>query len=236
MGRCGYSRRTVVNALKAVRGWVTTNAAPVVTGSRTVSDEAAHIITLWHMSPGYVDGTGEPIPLPVSGPAPSIEALVRRADRNLTLDSAMDYLRRTKAVRKIGVKFVPRSRQVLHQTGTLTQAQHHLRVVTGLMLTAKHNSRAPFSQRWVEAVADGVISRARSRAFQREFQAIGIELLKSADTLMVRDQRAKRSGASHIPMSIGVYVFEGPPLTAGGRLIRPKAQTPRSGASTRNAR
>jgi hypothetical protein len=233
LDRCGYRREDVANALNTAAHSVPTATLSAPASSRTLTDDAAHIITLWHMISGYVDGTGEPIPLPAGGPAPSIEALLHLSDRDLTLDSAMDYLRRTKAVRKMGAKFVPRSRYVRHPTGTRTQAEHHLRVVTGLMQTATHNSSAPPRQRWVQAAADGVISHTRRRAFQQEIHAIGMEMLKSADALMIRSQNSKRESAANTPMTIGVYVSEGPPARP---FIRGNSDTDQSNASRRKSR
>jgi hypothetical protein len=221
LDRCGYGRGDVVNAVRtAPRPDLDCIDWP---SSGQASDDGAHIVTLWHMTPGYVDSEGEPIAIPLKGPMPSIEHLVSLANLNLTLDGAISYLRAAKALRKVGNRFAPRSRLVLHRTGTETQAQHHLRVVAGLMQTVRHNSSTPVGRRWLQAAADGVVPRAGQYRLQKEFREISMELLKTADSLMHHDRRAS---ARSVPMTICVYVFEGGPVLSDSpsstRRLRPR--------------
>ena len=209
LDRCGYGREDVVEAVRAAPcpdvdciDWPHANQGKG-------SDDGAHIVTLWHMTPGYVDGEGEPLAIPLKGPMPSVEHLVSLANLNLTVDGAISYLRTTKALRRVGSRFAPRSRLVMHRTGSESQAQHHLRVVAGLMQATRHNSSTPAGRRWVQAAADGLVPRAGRYRIHKAFREMSMELLKTADSWMHHDRRAS---AHSVPMTICVYVYEGGPV------------------------
>jgi hypothetical protein len=209
LDNCGYSRADATCAYKGIRAPRKSRVVPTSVGDSTLTDDAAHVITLWHMTAGYVDSIGEPLPLPAVGPAPSIESLVRLAKRKLTLERTLQYFRTARALKRVGPLYVPRSRVVYLPRATRFQAAHHLRVVTGLLRTVQTNYCEPFSRRRFEFAADGLVSKNKRRAFDRDFAAVGLEMLKSADALMLRYADPSKSRRKHVPLTIGAYVFEG---------------------------
>ena len=215
LDNCGYSRAEAVRAFNGISAPRNpTVAATTSVGDSTLTDDAAHVITLWHMTAGYVDSVGEPLPLPARGPAPSIESLVWLAKRQLTLEGTLQYFRTARTLKRVGALFVPRSRVVHHPRATRFQAAHHLRVVAGLMRTVQTNHCEPYSRRRFEFAADGLVPKNKRRAFDRDFAAVGIEMLKSADALMLRYADASKPRKSQVPLTVGAYVFEGRPLPA----------------------
>ncbi len=157
------------------------------------ADHAAHVLTLWNLTPAYLDDRGKPIPLPVHGAAPSIEALIKLSRLDLTVDSAMDYLCATRAVRKRNGLYTPVSRAAIHGADTPYQAQHHMRVVTGMMRSVEANSRR--SKRFFELAADGVIPASKRGVFRLNFRRVGMDMLQLADAFMVNQSKAtKRPG------------------------------------------
>jgi hypothetical protein len=212
LDNCGYSRAEVARAYNATSAQRKSAVSAPLAGDGTLTDDAAHVITLWHMTSGYVDTLGEPLPLPAVGPAPSIESLVRLAKRQLTLEGTLQYFRTARTLKRVGDLFVPRSRVVYHPRATRFQAAHHLRVVAGLMRTVQTNHCEPFSRRRFEFAADGLVPKNKRRAFDRDFAAVGFEMLKSADALMLRYAAdASKPRKSQVPLTVGVYVFEGRP-------------------------
>jgi hypothetical protein len=214
LDNCGYSRAEVARAFNGISAPRSPTVAATSAADSTLTDDAAHVITLWHMTAGYVDSLGDPLPLPVLGPAPSIESLVRLARRQLTLEGALQYFRTARTLKRAGTLFVPRSRVVHHPRATRFQAAHHLRVVAGLMRTVQTNHCEPYSRRRFEFAADGLVPKNKRRAFDRDFAAVGIEMLKSADALMLRYADASKPRKRQVPLTVGAYVFEGRPPPA----------------------
>ena len=210
LSRSGYSREHSSRLFKETLDRIPASVGRDQTGRHATADDAAHIVTLWHMTDGYIDERGEPIALPARGAAPSIEALARLANRDLTIEAVMDVLCATHTLRQRRGRYVPVSRAVSHKAATPYQAVHHLRVVTGLLRTAEHNARP--TRGWLEWAADGLVPAAKRRVFQRDFRNVGLEMLQYADALMLRHAAKPDSKAPKVPLTIGVYMFEDRPL------------------------
>jgi hypothetical protein len=71
-------------------------------GSGCSADEAAHVITLWYMDSEYLGAHSRPVPLRLHGPAPSIEALIKRVNPRLSIAGVLDYLNAAKTLKKEG--------------------------------------------------------------------------------------------------------------------------------------
>jgi hypothetical protein len=59
----------------------------------------ARVLSGWHQDPDYLDSTGKPRILPLEGPAPSYEALVRRYGGDVPGVTILRELKRTGAIR-----------------------------------------------------------------------------------------------------------------------------------------
>ena len=86
--------------------------------------------------------------MPVSGPAPSIESLLRMVHPNLEVDVAMKYLKAVKALRKVGDRYLPRSRRdyIVSTRGSSAQAGHQAQTLGAYLVNLDRN-RAP-RRRW----------------------------------------------------------------------------------------
>jgi hypothetical protein len=205
LARCGYSREQSARLFRAVG-----RAIPERVGSQGVGarcgDDAAQVITLWYMTSEYLDGRGKPLALPLMGPSPSIEALIREVNPELTVPGAMEYLNAARSLKRRGQLYLPRSRAVALRHDSPFQNAYHLRVVSGLLRTVDFNSRSP-RQRF-QYLADGWIPAGKLGSVIRDFRPTGFEMLKYADAYLLRRAAGKGKGKP-IPLSVGVFVFEG---------------------------
>ena len=172
-------------------------------------DFPAHLLTLWSQDPRYLLPNGALRPLRVRGPAPSIEALVRSLGVNLTIEQAMSSLKASKALRRVGAKYVPRESWVVaYPSNSPAQLAHHMQALVEFLRTLQHNTRARRrSDRWFQFAALNPFVPAKQFAnINRYLRKAGIAFLKDKDALMHRMARDRKSGESTIPVSIGVYL------------------------------
>ncbi|MEJ1962218.1 MAG: hypothetical protein WDO56_12000 [Gammaproteobacteria bacterium] len=199
-------------------------------GTSRTADAAAHILTLWFNERGYAFPNGEPRPLPERGPAPSIEALVQRVGANLTVDAAMKYLLDTHSLRKVESRYIPRTELVSHRGNPDSQRAHHMRTLADFLRTLEHNTQPRRSApSWFQFAADNHEFPVSERhAFYAYMMKSGSAFLKDKDTVMYRLAQRRRPGGRSVPMTVCVYLSEGPeelkPERVGQRVARPKAR------------
>lgn len=114
----------------------------------------ARVLSGWFEDPDFTDEAGRPLVLPVSGPAPSFEELVRGYSGDIYFGIILDELVRVGAVRKVADgKVEARSRR--YTTGGADEvAIKHADIVTADVLrTLEHNTRAAPDGRFYEDAA-----------------------------------------------------------------------------------
>jgi len=114
----------------------------------------ARVLSGWFEDPDFTDEAGRPLVLPISGPAPSFEELVRGYSGDIYFGIILDELVRVGAVRKVGDgKVEARSRR--YTTGGADEAAiKHADIVTADVLrTLEHNTRAAPEERFYEDAA-----------------------------------------------------------------------------------
>jgi hypothetical protein len=210
IARCGFSRDEAARTFRSVCQAIPAHVGDGGIGSGRMADEASHVITLWYMTSGYLDRRGKPLPLPLEGPAPSLEALTRQVNPGLTVASVLDYLNAGKNLIRRGNVYLPRGRAVALRHNTPFLIAHNLRAVTGLLRSVEHNSRG--RPQWFEYCADGTIPVSRLRRIQRDFSPTGMQMLQYADAFMLRRSLSAKGRGRHVRLSVGVYVFEERPL------------------------
>jgi hypothetical protein len=208
--RCGFAPAATARAFAKISERLPTALGGHGTGSSTQSDDAAHVLTLWFTEPEYlVDG--EPRPLYLHGATPSIENLVRRIQPGPTVDAVMDYLLATRALRRIGRKYVPRARAVRHRGSPRSQSARSLRILLGVLRNVEHNARPRRAgPSWPEFTADCPQFPIRLRAaFDVRAEKEALATTRQKDAEMRRAESSRRPGEPTVPLSFGVYVFEG---------------------------
>lgn len=122
----------------------------------------ARVLTGWYESPEYTDSEGRPRVLPVDGPEPSFETLVRSFSGDIYPAIILDELQRVGAVRRLkdGTLRAVSRRYTLG--GADPAAIEHLgNTGRDVLATLEHNISAPPESRLYE---DSVISVALDRA------------------------------------------------------------------------
>ncbi|MFL6600832.1 MAG: hypothetical protein ACJ8R9_05820 [Steroidobacteraceae bacterium] len=187
--RCGYSPRDIGVRAKAEAARIARRVRPVGNGARIDQDDWARVVTLWSTEPEYVDEDGAPLILRIRGPAPSIEALVRRVESKLTLEEVCNGLLRAGAVRKVGRRLAAEAHPALvYPSGSKDQSAHQLRALNALVWTFEHNSNlnpnaVPWVERWATAQ---VFPESAVTAYSLEATSRAMAFLKEQDALMQR--------------------------------------------------
>ena len=172
--------------------------------------DVGHVLTLWFGDPFYVDARGDPLPLPLRGPAPSLASLVQHVDPTLNVTQVLKCLLRADAVRRRGSRYSPRSRAVAFRgTGAPLHARN-LRALLGLLRTIEHNL-GPKDKvtAWFEYVAENPRFPVSAReAFDVGLREDAMTFLRNQDSRMLNHERKLKPGESTVRMGVGVFRFE----------------------------
>ena len=171
--------------------------------------DAAHVLTVWHSDPVYLDADGEPIRLRTRGEGPSLEALIKRVDVSLDLAEVIRYLVRARTIRRSGSGYLPRSRAVLLRGAGGAGNFLGLRMLVGVLRNVEHNSQPKHrARRWFQRFAENPHFPVRARVELDDKLERLAEILNSLDADMHRAESARRPGEPTVRMGIGIYRFE----------------------------
>ena len=130
---------------KAILRLVTTTLAlmpdeTTLTSSNTRNQviDTAHLLSIWRSERPYIH-RGKPRPLPLRGPAPSMESLIHEAAPNLDLTTAMRLLNAANVLEKRGQRFLYRT-DVVGMRGSAYQAQQNLELLDAVTINLDHNA------------------------------------------------------------------------------------------------
>jgi Family of unknown function (DUF6502) len=215
--RRGVTRKTIEGGFRRACRRIPKSAYE--SGARAEREllDVSHVLSVWFVDPMYVDANGEPLPLSVEGPAPSLSTLVQHVDPALKVDQVLEHLLKFDAVRKVGERYAARSRALaLRGTGAPTHA-HSLRGLLGLLTTLEHNvepvSKAPT---WFEYFAENPRFPVSAREdFDAAFRPDAMRFLGNWDSRMLTDERKAKPGEPTVRIGVGVYRYEeeSPPVT-----------------------
>jgi hypothetical protein len=222
--RRGVSQRTVQRAFR--RAWlhVPRDAAEHNRRASRELVDVGHVLTLWFGDPFYVDARGDPLRLPLRGPAPSLASLVQHIDPTLNVTQVLKCLIRADAVRRIGNRYLPRSRAVAFRgTGAPLHARN-LRALLGLLRTLEHNLGPKGSAPpWFEYVAENPRFPVGAREpFDARLREDAMTFLLSEDSRMLNHERKAKPGEPTVRMGVGVFRFEEEVLPSSGAPSRTK--------------
>jgi len=210
LARCGFAPAETARLFKHICVHLPPALGRHGAGSSTQSDDAAHVLTLWFEEPEYLKD-GQPRPLSVRGAAPSIEALVRRIQPGPRIGAVMEYLLATRTLRRVGRRYVPRAHAVLHRGSPRSQSARSLRILLGLLRNVEHNARPRSAgPSWPEFTVDCPQYPVRLRpAFDIRTDKEVLAMTRQKDAEMRRAESRRRPGEPTVPLSVGIYVFEG---------------------------
>lgn len=181
-------------------------------GTRASRDlfEAGHALSLWFTDPLYLDGSGQPLPLPIRGRVPSFETLVKRVDSKLDARRVLKYLLRAKGLRKIGRQYAPRSRALdLRGTGGPT----HFRTFHTLLALLRTIERNVQPEHQVSSSFEFSAENPRfplraKEDFRAKVRQAGFAFLNEMDSSMLSYEGHRNPGEPTIRMGVGVYLFD----------------------------
>ena len=192
--------------------------------------DPGQVMSLWYSKSEYLTQRGKPIPLPLSGPAPSIEALMHEVDPRLTVSETLDYLSACKAIKRRGKMVIPMTRLLNLPAKSPYQSALHLKAAAGLLRTIDHNANS--ANQWLQVVAEAPIPEHKLHSTMVYFSRAGSQMAKDADDLLLRRAGEGEKGGANVPLSFGVYVYPGP----NEKAARPASSQGNSGQKRKRAR
>ncbi len=186
--------------------------------------ELADIVMVWARDPEFIDETGSPMKLRLSGPASSFESLLKKAGVTLRADSALDQLEALGSVQRCD-----RGRRVRLVSNVLLTVRGK-QFVAGPLLDSIRRFLETIEHNFCEAASahDGRMHRwafcssldpAQFAEAQRFVRLSGQAFLDAVDEQLgsCTTRRGKKSGR---PYGVGVYVFVDSEQTPSARVRR----------------
>jgi Family of unknown function (DUF6502) len=177
-------------------------------------DAAAHALTIWHSDPEYSDARGKPRALSLQDRGLSLETLLRRVDPQLRLSRVLPHLLRTRALRRVGKRFLPNDRALSFRGFGDPYHSRGVRGLLAMLRTLEHNSNPDRKvPGWFEMFALNSRFPVSARpAFDDRLRRQARQFLFRLDADMERQERTRRKGERTVPLGVGVYLFEEAPL------------------------
>lgn len=172
------------------------------------------LLTHWHQDSRYLDDSGNPVPLPITGRSRSFRELARRAVPNIDPNYLLDELSNLGAlkVRDDG-KVLALLRSLPVYNDTELAALHTLRALRGFVRTLNHNLESGPSnldQLFHRIAWNGELAAGQIPRLKIWLQRHGQNFLESADNWMKMNSRRPkvntRRTAKRNQASIGIYL------------------------------
>ena len=174
---------------------------------------AALVLDAWHRDRRYLSPTGAPKPVPLRGPAPSVEGLIRRHRVKERGSSVLQSLKAFRLIVPCGDSlYIPASDVAVVATRDPIILQHAARALSTLLETVGQNvggiSNSPPLIERVAEVPD--LPRKHVRAFRAFTQAQGRTFIRTVnDWLEARRARNKRVNGT-VRAGIHTYAYVAP--------------------------
>lgn len=179
--------------------------------------DLSHVLARWHADEQYVDAEGRPVPLPLEGPEPSLKGLVSRVLPSIDPAQAIQWLTELKGIRRQGKRVLPTDKYLAFNRLPVAAWAHGLAAVLGMLRTVEHNVSASPQKRLLERMAVNPTFPIQALPqFHRELKRQAGEIVWRFDSDMRREE-ARLKGKPVTRLCIGLYAFEDPLVTGGGR-------------------
>lgn len=191
------------------------------------------VIAHWHADPQYLDSRGAPLALPLTGPGPSLTALIERVLPDGDPGVVIEALRQFKAIRRTGARYRPTGRQLAYQHQRVVGWLHGLTALLGLLRTVEHNIAHPEGPTLLEraAMSPRFPVRYLPEMHQRFKDRAGSFLWQFDGEMRKLEPSSERGGV--VRLGIGIFAFEDPLITGTSRRRAPMARRTRSRSKVR---
>jgi hypothetical protein len=210
LARTGLAPASLASAFASACARIPRTKADVRNRDNQDIVDAAHILALWFSDPRYLNTKGEPIRLRARGADPSLQALIRRVDPDLSTKQVIAYLTQARAIQRFGSRYALRTRTLFLRSTGAPGRLHGLRALLGMLKNLEHNS-LPNSNatHWFEHFAENPRLPIRARAgIDAKLERLGMNFLNRMDADMQLAAQKSRPREATVRMGIGVYRFE----------------------------
>ncbi len=207
---CGYSPLAIVNQFTSYAQAPPRSLLAQQRSVRGDLHDPDHVLTLWLTDPEYVDAQGRPRPLRVWGPAPSIEALVKRVSPTLGVEGTLEHLLVNGVIRRRGQQYIQTSDVVRYRRRSKNIGAHHMLVLNELVRTFQYNAKSD-SVKWPQFMAECPnFPAAELAAYTEAFRKRMLSFLLSEDKLMARTALQAAPRARRVRSAVSMFFSVAP--------------------------
>jgi len=205
---CGFSPQTLSREFQGICQALREPARACDPARFSYFADLPHIMSYWYSDPEYLDPSGAPVPLPLSGRGPSLSALIQRVLPDENPASVADALVQFEGVRRHKGVYVPMQRYLAFSERSA--GVHGLNTLLGVLGTVEHNVASPRASRILARTAvNPSYPASLSPLFHRWVKKLADKLLKNADNYMeLREGRDKRG--PRVRLGLSILGFETP--------------------------
>jgi hypothetical protein len=181
------------------------------------------VLTLWFSEPAYCDSSGNPRPLPLRGPAPSLESLSLRAGPKLEVEKVLRHLLRPAVLRRERDCYVPRDRVLFFPGSGSPYHARSLRALNAMLSTLEHNARPRTTTqgRFERFAVNLRVPVSQVESFDQRLLKRGDNFLVETDSDLLGCERAGDPNEPTVCIGVGIYRFQEEPLPPEGPAGRP---------------
>ena len=187
----------------------TCDTAAAYRPARQDLDDLAHVLSVWHTDPTYVDPEGGPCPLRRSGPAPSFESLVALAVPGSTAEHVLEQLIRLEGVSvDEDGQICAMRRELLVRTWDETGLSNWQQSVRRYLDTLEFNYSVPEQGRFERASHSERLPVELLPVFNRWVREQGTDFVQIVDDWLTRHETSDAADPDNLVRAgVGVYLF-----------------------------
>ena len=172
-------------------------------------DDLAHVLSVWHTDPAYLDPEGGPCPLHLTGPGPSFESLTALAMPGIPPNRVLDQLIRLEGVSVDADGLIcALRRELLVRTWDETGFSNWQQSVRRYLDTLEFNYSVPEQCRFERASHSERLPAELLPVFNRWVQEQGTDFVQIVDDWLTRHESNDSDDQSDLVRAgVGVYLF-----------------------------
>lgn len=187
----------------------TTDGAVPYPAKRQALDDLAHVLSVWHTDPEYLDAEGKPYPLPKAGPVPSFESLTALAVPGSTANHVLEQLIRLESASiDADGRIHARRRELLVRTWDEIGFSNWQGSVRRYLDTLEFNYTVPEQCRFERSSHSERLPLQLLPIFNRWVREQGTDFVQIVDDWLTRHETS--GSADHgdlVRAGVGVYLF-----------------------------